>query len=53
MILIGNHISNNNQIFYYHPDKWDEIKERGYILEKQADNYIDFLNNQVYIEKRG
>jgi hypothetical protein len=52
MILIGCQPHNANQIYYFDPSGYNSETKQNYILEKQADNYIDFLNNQVYIEKR-
>ena len=52
LILIGNQSHNANQIYYFDPNGYDAEKRQNSILKKQADNYIDFINNQVYIEKR-
>ncbi len=52
MILIGKQPHNANQIYYFDPNGYDSEKKQNYILQKQAENYVDFLNNQVYIEKR-
>jgi hypothetical protein len=39
-----------NEIYYFSP-VYNPQTGLGYILEKQADNYVDFLTNQVSIEK--
>jgi hypothetical protein len=50
IILMGYTVVNMNEIYYFSP-VYNPQTGLGYTLEKQTDNYVDFLTNQVTIEK--